>query len=167
MLIDHILTLENSNKKVEVESTSFNEVVLFAGRDAAMIIDVHLARGVKLRDDVLGVLVLRGHAVELGELRLRLLQPGQSILDVLLLQDGLLFVGLHLGLCPPPLRADLEHVCGRTFVDYHKTKMMSKRRGIGYLRDTAVLAANAAATSGSSSIKRSPFCATCSFRASI
>lgn len=99
---------------------SLHIIILFAGRDAALVVDVDLAGGVQLLDDLLGVLVLRGHPIELGELRLRLLEPRQPILDVLLLEDGLLLVGLDLGLCPPPLGADLQHVHGRAFVDCQK-----------------------------------------------
>ena len=87
-----------------------------------IVVDVDLAGGVQLRDHLLGVLILSNHAIKLSKLRLRLLKPRQPILDVLLLEHGLLFVGLHLGLCSSPLGADFQHVHRRTFVDCQKTK---------------------------------------------
>ena len=106
---------------------SSHEAVVLAGRDVAMVIYIDLASSVQLLNNVLSMLVLCSHPVELGELRLHLLKPGQPVLNVLLLQHGLLLVGLHLGLCSPPLRADLQHVHGRTFVDCQKKKQMSEK----------------------------------------
>ena len=77
----------------------------------------------ELLDHGLGLLVLGHHSVVVGQLLLALGEARELGLDVLLLEESLLLVGLDLRLGTSALGADLQHVCGGAFLDYKKNKV--------------------------------------------
>ena len=81
-----------------------------AGRDDAALVDLDVAGGLQLADDLLGVRVLGCHLVVVGQLLLGLGKARELGRGVLLLEESLLLVGLDLGLGASALRADLQHV---------------------------------------------------------
>ena len=100
--------------------------LLLARRDDAILVDVNMARFMQLAHEFLGLLVLGLQLIEHGQLLLGLSEARQLGLDVLLAEERLLLVCLHLSLSASPLRADLEHVSRGAFLDC----MLGKRDGL-------------------------------------
>jgi hypothetical protein len=93
-------------------------VLSLAGREAAVLVELDVTRGLQLVDDGLGLLVLGHHLVVVGQLLLSVGDACELDLGVLLLDDRFLLVGLDLSLRASALGADLEHVGAGATVHY-------------------------------------------------
>ena len=95
-------------------------MLLLAWGDPTVLVDLDLAGGLELADDLLGVLVLRRHLVEHRQLLLCIGEAGQLGLEIHLSGGRLLLVGMHLGRRSSALATHFEHVGGGTLLFYMK-----------------------------------------------
>ena len=92
-------------------------LLLLAGTDAAVLVEVDHTLCIQLLDDFLGLHVLHLQSVIIGQPLLDLSQASNLRLEVLFLQQRLLLVSLDLGMSPSALAADLQHVGTGTFLE--------------------------------------------------
>ena len=91
-------------------------LLLLAWADASVIVKVDHTFGVELLNDLFGLLVLISQSIVVSQLLLSFCKASHLCLEVLLLQEGLLLIGLHLSVGASALATNFEHVSTGTLL---------------------------------------------------